>query len=201
MAEGISPDTLWLDEPALRWELNVTESDATDVQLARLRGAAIDEISRYVRLPLRPCRLTRDGAVPAEGRSFLLTDAPYLLTVENVEYWTEVPVPGQPPTETWMDPGTGLLPVLDLSPQVLDEPWGPWWIRPKAVGWPAEARRLRVTVMTGLKPAEHQAVQQAIVMLVRDYYDGVSVADRMPAWWRRLSGMPYRCFWNPRMAA
>ena len=198
MADQVSPDLLWADLATLRWELGVAESDAEDAQLLRLLGSAIDEVARYTLLPLRPCRLTRDGRVPSDGRSFLLTDAPFLLAVENVEYWTDpAPLPGVPPGDVFTDEG-GMLPAMSMEPCTLDEPWGPWWVRPKAVAWPAGATRLRLTVTTGLKPAEHQAVTQALIMLVRDYYEGVPVADRMPAWRRRLSGMPYRCFVNER---
>ena len=200
-----NPDLLWADLPTLRWELNVSAHDAeADIQLPRLLGAAIDEVERYIRLPVRPTRVVRDVRAPGAGQSLRYTDAPYLLSVEGVEYWTRA-VPkadGVPPPETWyrVDGLPKMGADFHCEPCVLDEPWGPWWIRPTqgAGDWPEEATRFRVTAMTGLRPAEHQAVSQALIMLVRDLYEGVSVADRMPAWRRRVSGLPYRLFWNPR---
>ena len=202
-----NPDLLWASLETLRWELNVSAHDAdADIQLPRLLGSAIDEVERYVRLPVRPHRLVRDVRAPEPGRSLPITDAPYLLSVDSVEYWTRTApkADGVPPPETWhRDDGLPKMGAdFHCEPCVLDEPWGPWWIRPTpaAGDWPADAVRFRVQVTTGMRPVEHQAVTQALIMLTRDYYEGVTVADRMPAWRRRLSGMPYRCFWNPRLS-
>ena len=200
-----NPDLLWASLETLRWELNVSAHDAdADIQLPRLLGSAIDEVERYVRLPVRPHHLTRDVGAPGAGRSLRITDAPYLLRIEGVEYWTRA-VPkadGVPPVQTWtrVDGLPKMGGDFHCEPCVLDEPWGPWWVRPTpaAGDWPEEATCFRVVATTGLRPLEHQAVSQALIMLVRDLYEGVSVADRMPAWRRRVSGMPYRLFWNPR---
>ena len=198
-----NPDLLWADLPTLRWELNVSEHDSdAAIQLPRLLGAAIDEVERYIRLPIRPHRLTRNVRFPAPGLSVRVTDAPYLLQVDGVDYHPggERPPPGLAPADPMMTPGGMPAGQGDFTcePVCLDEPWGPWWIRPRQGGWPEQGAFARARVTTGLRPAEHQAVSQALIMLTRDYYEGVSVADRMPAWRRRLSGMPYRLFWNPR---
>ena len=200
-----NPDLQWASLETLRWELNVSVHDAdADIQLPRLLGSAIDEVERYVRLPVRPRRLVRDVRAPEPGRSLPITDAPYLLQVDDVKYWTASPAPGVPAESPMIREADG-MPVgkddFTCEPCILDEPWGAWWIRPKAGDWPKDAVRFRVQVTTGMRPVEHQAVTQALIMLTRDYYEGVTVADRMPAWRRRLSGMPYRCFWNPRMVA
>lgn len=184
-----SPDLLWIDLPALRWELNVVEDSEIDAQLLRLLGAAIDEIERYTELPIRERRAVIDRRVPTENVPMFLGRIPFALTVESIQYWTEEPKPGSIP-----DGMVELNPDAELSPARQDQEWGDWWLRPPSAGWLQGAVCARICVLCGMAPAQHQALSQAIVMLVRDYFEGITVADRTPAWRRRLSGMPYTHF-------
>ena len=186
-------DTLWADMATIRWELNVAQQDDIDAQLLRLLGSAIDEIERFTELPLRDRTAIIDRPIPRSNIPMFLGRIPYAIKVVNFEYWNENPNPGELPTETLSDQ-SGMLPDLGLSPARADEKYGDWWLRPPADGWPQGAVCARVSLLCGMAPAEHQAVSQAIVMLVRDYYEGVPVADRKPAWQRRLSGTPYTGF-------
>lgn len=188
-------DTLWVGIDTLRWELNVAEHDEINAQLLRLLGSAIDEIERYTELPLRDRTAIIDRRFPIDNSPMYLGRIPYATKVMNIETWNETPKPGEIPTDTWSDQQTGMLPAVGLSPARADQPWGDWWLRPPPEGWPQGAVCARISLLCGMRPAEHQAVSQALVMLVRDYYEGVSVADRKPAWRRRLSGMPYQHFY------
>ena len=179
----------WCSEATLLFELNLAQDPQLDFALTAYRDAAVEQIARYTGLPLVDRPVVVDFLPPGQSSSpSCLGKLLYPHTVAKTEYWNVAYEKGSLPTEEWAGGKQSRLSALDPATKR-----GKWYLVPPADGWPEEALRIRATLTCGLAVREHAHITQAVIMLARDYFEGVSVADRTPAWERVLKDSGY---WN-----
>ena len=167
MAASVT-DIISLDE--MKTELRLpTDIDDHDGMITSQMNAAASFLSRYISVPLIDVTETVHGT-PQKSDKPIPIRARALKEVSEIRYWSENGSLRTAPDET-VD--TNDLGRIDSK----DEPWN--LVYPPAAGWPdrLDGSVFELDVVRGIDfdPTDHpetQALKQALVLLVRQLYDG-----------------------------
>ena len=176
----------WLDEQRLARELRIHPGHEDYTLLPAYIEQAIAHVSRWTSLPLVDTYpVYYDVPFGPSDAPIIFRDTVAPVGVESVTVWeTDQPdsVAGKTIT-TVVDgkvvPDTGLVDIRGggTIKDVI--------IWPRASGWP-EARRIDIKMRIGAAPADYPSIPAALILVCRDLYEGVSVAEKKPAYERIL---------------
>ena len=175
----------WVDLARAKRELRIhADVGDFDDQLIDLIDDSVAAIEDYLDMPLIDRTVTLSGILVPRGRApAVLPPTPGLRSVDAVKWRASTDDPYA------QDLALGASPVLEAEEDRRGTRWRYW---PDAA-WPAGACDMRFEVTAGLDAFEerHAHIRTAIVLRLRDLYDGVSVADRRAAWQRVREGTVY----------
>ena len=161
----------WLPLEEIKRELRIHPGvNDEDGMLARQVGAAVSYVETETGLPLLNKTETRRVAHTGVNlRELFLGYVPFLLRVTRVAYWTDPDA--QSPDELIPNPeDLRRIEGIGTNPQSWNKLW---YLEGPSGGWPISANSLyEVTIEYGMTPTEHPDVTQALVLIVRDYYQG-----------------------------
>ena len=158
----------WLPLEEIKRELRippgVTDEDG---MLVRQVSAAVAFVESEVGLPLLDVIEDRRVYLRDTSSDLFLGFAPFLQDIISISYR------GGDPVSTQMVPDVDEL-VHEYLPGTHPKSWNKSWaILVPENGWPeAEDNRYTVKIKYGMDPVNHPEVTQALVLLVRDYYQG-----------------------------
>ena len=192
----------WVDLPTMRDQLRIAEGlvdTQLDVRVMDAVEGAAATIAEYVGQPLIDTVYTVD-VVPTLHYADL-GKIKYPKSVESVTYWTadDSDSPRPKSTNTIQVEQVELYkPPYTIAGPNVGKAKVYWLIQPDA-GWPSEVTCLRVQVLTGMDPVEHQQIRQAIVLLARQLFDGHTqpLNNTRPNWQALLDNSGY---WNAPVA-
>ena len=175
--------TDWLSLSRMKAELRIPEAVGDhDLTLRELIQDAVGFCQSFTSLPLLDGQRFHAPVAPADP--VRIPPTLFLKSVDKLETRASANAP-------WADLGVAKVKAAGAAPNVLDKLWdsrvSPWRYWPdKAL--PDGTVALKVTVTSGMDPwaVDNQQVRQALVLMVRDAWEGVPVADRTPAWERVL---------------
>ena len=167
------------DELRLPAEVGVGIDKAIDGHIAE----ALAFLAEYTELPLLDGQRFVEAyplipIVLADWRDEHPVGIPYLKEVNGIAARLAPDLPFA------VDVPIGAAPVLEAAVSSRTTTYRFW----PDVALPAGADRLRVTLTVGMDEAapEHGAVRSALILMVRDLWDGLSLAERRPSWERMI---------------
>lgn len=169
----------WVSLDTLRFELNLHDGDELTIPLTMHLDGAIKRISQHTSLPLIDTKYAYDVESYGIDSPIFLGRLREPLSIAEISYWDDY-VEGRPPQHVVSDiVGSSLQRVRD----------GYWYANPPTGGWPADANKIRITVLCGLRPFNHPEIVSAIVLLVRQLYTGINEDDMNPLWERLVENI------------
>lgn len=167
--------TDWLDLSRAKRELRINEAIGDhDLTLLAHIEDAVAFLSERAELPLLDSTREIPGIAPRVPLRIPATA--YLLSVDALHYRTARNLP----YASRLMPGDA--PVLERCTPARMTEWRFW---PDVV-LPDEAHTIRLTIKVGMDPDDpaHRHIRWAVVLLVREAWDGQTIAEKMPAWER-----------------
>ena len=168
----------------LRFELRLDGNTEVDMTLARLRDSAISRIAEYTGLPLIDQNIKVRG-FPDGARPVRIGKVKYPIEVVRVQYWTDQDDLDLPPpaSNDLISEDTMTLPDgIEVWNSYSMDKYPVWYVVPGTPGWPNNARMLLFTLKVGLSPSNYEHIPQAIILLVREMFEGHPMAGKNPAW-------------------
>lgn len=175
----------WLTRQRMKAELRLPDQVGaeTDKAIDGHITEALGFLIEYTDLPIidRSRFVEAYPAVPiliADRRDEHVLGIPYLKTVDAI---TARLSPDRPFD---VDVPLGAAPVLEAASSARSPTYRFW----PDTALPAGADRIRVSLTVGMdeEAVEHGAVRSALILIVRDLWDGLSLAERRPAWERMI---------------
>ena len=176
----------WLSLEDARFELRVAEQADVDSALLRYIRSAVAEVTQYTGLPLVDRTIAVDFVPTAGMNSVIVGPLMYPFAVEKVESWRGADYSESAPNVTHSVDSTTIRPldpnrprgmyVVEYSPGVSDT-------------------RFRLTLKVGVMPADFPHVSQAVILRVREMFEGhiQQPSGMAPLWQRVLADTGY---WN-----